>query len=568
VTDRLKVFISYRRADCMVHAGRLAENLTWRAGAEVFLDVESIPLGVSFPEWIDREIAACDAVLVVIGDDWLALSYEGDPPRIESPSDWVRVEIEAALERGVLTIPVLVEGTTMPHPDQLPDSIRGLAYRNAAELRDSSWSADFERIAAALERSRRQEEHQAEPHPSWPGRFTDSWFATNVPRMDPEQLEALRHELQRRNWTEAELAERVLVHANATLLAPDAPSGGSTDVRVGRWPGRFTDSWFATNVPRMGSQELEALRHELHWRTWTDAEIAERVLVHAQSGTPVGDAPTGVDVGGDDWPTEFTHSWFRANAPSMSVDTLKRLPTEFRRRGWTETEIEEWALGIEGGMPSEAPDAGPEVDESDLIARATLAAGTDLEVLDSAGHAVRERHLAEALAAHLDHATVERRLEVPGWDPKPGNVDLFTTDWWGRPKLVVETKHKDGNQIYECLWDMAKVLSLDTETSVEGAYLVTGTTVRNWTRPVPCAELFETGRHELVATMRRYPDLWEDLLAGGRARPLAVPENMDVSRVARVPLVLQGERWELRAIRVSTPDPLWTGFRDGRPPAD
>ena len=500
MTDRLKVFISYRRADCMVHAGRLAENLTWRAGAEVFLDVESIPLGVSFPEWIDREIAACDAVLVVIGDDWLALSYEGDPPRIESPSDWVRVEIEAALERGVLTIPVLVEGTTMPHPDQLPDSIRGLAYRNAAELRDSSWSADFERIAAALERSRRQEEHQAEPHPSWPGRFTDSWFATNV--------------------------------------------------------------------PRMGSQELEALRHELHWRTWTDAEIAERVLVHAQSGTPVGDAPTGVDVGGDDWPTEFTHSWFRANAPSMSVDTLKRLPTEFRRRGWTETEIEEWALGIEGGMPSEAPDAGPEVDESDLIARATLAAGTDLEVLDSAGHAVRERHLAEALAAHLDHATVERRLEVPGWDPKPGNVDLFTTDWWGRPKLVVETKHKDGNQIYECLWDMAKVLSLDTETSVEGAYLVTGTTVRNWTRPVPCAELFETGRHELVATMRRYPDLWEDLLAGGRARPLAVPENMDVSRVARVPLVLQGERWELRAIRVSTPDPLWTGFRDGRPPAD
>jgi len=189
-------------------------------------------------------------------------------------------------------------------------------------------------------------------------------------------------------------------------------------------------------------------------------------------------------------------------------------------------------------------------------------------VLDSAGHAVRERHLAHAVAAHLDDATVERRLEVPGWDPKPGNVDLFTTDWRGRPRLVVETKHKEGNQIYECLWDMAKVLSLATEASVEGAYLVTGTTARNWALPVPCAELFETGRHELVGAMRRYPDLWEDLLAGGRARPLAVPEAMDVLRVARVPLVLQGEEWELRAVRISAPDAVWTRFVDGRPPAD
>lgn len=147
-------------------------------------------------------------------------------------------------------------------------------------------------------------------------------------------------------------------------------------------------------------------------------------------------------------------------------------------------------------------------------------------------------------------------------------MDLFTTDWWGRPKLVVETKHKDGNQIYECLWDMAKVLSLATEASVEAAYLVTGTTARNWALPVPCAELFETGRHQLVGAMRRYPELWEDLLAGGRARPLAVPENMDVLLVARVPLLLQGERWELRAVRVSTPNPVWTRFAEGRPPDD
>ena len=358
----------------MVHAGRPAENLTDRAGAEVFLDIESIPLGMSFPEWIDREIASCDAVLVVIGDDWLALSYEGDPPRIESASDWVRVEIEAALERGVLTIPVLVEGAAMPRPDQLPDSIRGLAHRNAAELRDSSWRADFERIAAAIERSRRQPEPQIESDLRWPGRFSDSWFATNVPRMDAEQLEALRGELHRRNWTDAELAERVLVHTTATLGA-----------------------------------------------------------VGVSGGPPVAAAEV------DEWPDEFTDSWFRTSAPSMSVERVTRLLAELRRRQWTEAEIESWVLSLGGAGPAagERPDPEPEIDASDPLGRATLAARNDLEALDRTGHQVRERHLAEALAAHLDHATVERRLEVPGWNPKPGNVDLFTTDWWGRPKLVV-----------------------------------------------------------------------------------------------------------------------------------
>jgi len=443
VSERLKVFISYRRADCMVHAGRPAENLTDRAGAEVFLDIESIPLGMSFPEWIDREIASCDAVLVVIGDDWLALSYEGDPPRIESASDWVRVEIEAALERGVLTIPVLVEGAAMPRPDQLPDSIRGLAHRNAAELRDSSWRADFERIAAAIERSRRQPEPQIESDLRWPGRFSDSWFATNVPRMDAEQLEALRSELHRRNWTDAELAERVLVHANSTQQPPGAtPPSGPTGAQGSRWPGRFSDSWFATNVPRMDAEQLEALRGELHRRNWTDAELAERVLVHTTAtlgavGVSGGPPVAAAEV--DEWPDEFTDSWFRTSAPSMSVERVTRLLAELRRRQWTEAEIESWVLSLGGAGPAagERPDPEPEIDASDPLGRATLAARNDLEALDRTGHQVRERHLAEALAAHLDHATVERRLEVPGWNPKPGNVDLFTTDWWGRPKLVV-----------------------------------------------------------------------------------------------------------------------------------
>jgi hypothetical protein len=83
---------------------------------------------------------------------------------------------------------------------------------------------------------------------------------------------------------------------------------------------------------------------------------------------------------------------------------------------------------------------------------------------------------------------------------------------------------------------------------------------------VSCAELFETGRHNLVGAIRRYTTLWEDLLQEGRGRPLAVPETIDVSLVARVPVVLKGLAWELRAVRVRAVEADWTGFIDGRPP--
>lgn len=105
--------------------------------------------------------------------------------------------------------------------------------------------------------------------------------------------------------------------------------------------------------------------------------------------------------------------------------------------------------------------------------------------------------------------------------PQPGNVDAFTKDWLGRPVLVIETKLKEGNQVFECLWDMAKMLSLATVGSVEGAYLVTGSTVASWQRPVACAELFVTGRHELVGAIRRYEDWWIKYILGDSRRTSA-----------------------------------------------
>ena len=51
--------------------------------------------------------------------------------RLDDPNDFVRIEIGAALQRDIPVIPILVEGARVPRPDQLPEDIRELAFRNA-----------------------------------------------------------------------------------------------------------------------------------------------------------------------------------------------------------------------------------------------------------------------------------------------------------------------------------------------------------------------------------------------------------------------------------------------------
>ena len=68
-------------------------------------------------------MGACSVLLVVIGPRWLAA--EGKPGwRAGDPKDWVRLEIELAIKRGIRVIPVLVNGARMPSPGELPPSLR------------------------------------------------------------------------------------------------------------------------------------------------------------------------------------------------------------------------------------------------------------------------------------------------------------------------------------------------------------------------------------------------------------------------------------------------------------
>ena len=116
------------------------------------MDVDTIELGVDFAEEITRAVAACQVLVAVIGPGWLTATDERGRRRLDDPDDFVRLEIEAALARGVRVIPILAQGAVMPGRDDLPESLASLARRNALFIRHESFRSDAGRLVAAIER--------------------------------------------------------------------------------------------------------------------------------------------------------------------------------------------------------------------------------------------------------------------------------------------------------------------------------------------------------------------------------------------------------------------------------
>jgi hypothetical protein len=149
----MTVFISYRRGDSADVSGRIYDRLVAQFGDEaIFKDVDDIPIGVDFKKHLGDTIAACSVMLVVIGPRWLSATDERGSRRLDDPNDFVRIEIETALERDVPVVPLLVSGASMPKAEELPPSLVSLAYRNGMPIRpDPDFHSDVDRLIRGLE---------------------------------------------------------------------------------------------------------------------------------------------------------------------------------------------------------------------------------------------------------------------------------------------------------------------------------------------------------------------------------------------------------------------------------
>jgi hypothetical protein len=146
------IFISYRREDAAYPAGWLYDRLVAHFGERrIFKDVDSIRLGDDFVEEINTAVGSCAALLAVIGNRWLTVTGEDGQRRLDDPSDFVRLEIEAALQRGVRVIPVLVDQARMPTAAELPASLAQLTRRQALDLSHNRFKSDTSHLLEVLD---------------------------------------------------------------------------------------------------------------------------------------------------------------------------------------------------------------------------------------------------------------------------------------------------------------------------------------------------------------------------------------------------------------------------------
>lgn len=144
------IFINYRRDDSSPVARGLRDNLIEAFGDAVFMDVDEIRVGDTWPQTLDNALNSATVLLVVIGPTWLRVAGLYGHRRLDLPDDWVRTEIERSLTKGIPVIPVLVNRATMPPREALPDAISDLANQQYTELRETHWKQDLQPLIDRL----------------------------------------------------------------------------------------------------------------------------------------------------------------------------------------------------------------------------------------------------------------------------------------------------------------------------------------------------------------------------------------------------------------------------------
>jgi Sulfatase-modifying factor enzyme 1/TIR domain len=146
-----QIFISYRRDDTSAWAGRLSDRLNEHFSSnQIFIDVDSVRPGEDFVNKIKETVGSCDVLIAVIGAHWVTSSDREGRRRLKIAEDNVRLEISTALKRGILVIPVLIDGATMPEPGELPDDLKDLVHRNALKVSHDHFRPDSDRLASAV----------------------------------------------------------------------------------------------------------------------------------------------------------------------------------------------------------------------------------------------------------------------------------------------------------------------------------------------------------------------------------------------------------------------------------
>jgi hypothetical protein len=252
-----RIFISYRRADSAPYAGRIFDRLSGKYGSgNVFMDIDAIPLGSDFGQVVINELRQCDALFAIIGHDWLGRRDSYQKARIDDPNDFVRMELEAALQLRIPIIPVLVGGATMPSSKDLPRSLAELASRNAATVDEGmDFHRDMDRLITAVDALLIRTSHERSTPLAPP------------PEIEPADLAVnqvfVSHATEDRHWVESEVVLPLNGNGIKTWYSTKSIASAAQWERE-ILKGLESCDWFLI-VVSLASSKSEWVKDELFW---------------------------------------------------------------------------------------------------------------------------------------------------------------------------------------------------------------------------------------------------------------------------------------------------------------
>ena len=146
---RRKIFLCYRREDSEAETRNLWKMLK-EVGHDPFMDQPNIRPGDLWSSELEKQLNSSDAIIAVIGKEWLFCQNNKGQQRIALLDDWVNRELATALQSGKLLIPVLVNGANMPPASALPENLKRLASCQAKTVTNENWDSDVNELIARM----------------------------------------------------------------------------------------------------------------------------------------------------------------------------------------------------------------------------------------------------------------------------------------------------------------------------------------------------------------------------------------------------------------------------------
>jgi len=141
--SKFKIFISYRRKGGYDTAKLIYERLKMD-GYSVSFDLDTLENG-NFGNELKKRIKKCKDFIIILNSGIFDCFTE---PDYNQKDDWVRIEIECALQEKKNIVPLKMEDFAFPR--RLPNDIKDIAKINSIDLSPEHFEAAYEKMKSAF----------------------------------------------------------------------------------------------------------------------------------------------------------------------------------------------------------------------------------------------------------------------------------------------------------------------------------------------------------------------------------------------------------------------------------